>query len=165
MARKRSHTRWIIGAMLSVFAGGVLLEAAILGQSPPPKDAYTRGEIEFSVGSQRFQLPLAADSTLLIKFGKKFRLGLMYAGKRGQGLSSVTPNVRFLVDVEGPGKWDKDAIQNLVVQTDLSPWNFSRAKDDCVIELTRFSDTGDVAGSVTCTTAVPFTGMKFTAAP
>jgi hypothetical protein len=126
---------------------------------------FTRGEMQFSKEGQHYQLALSkisGASSLIAAGTGKFILGLVYKGeKRG----AVTPDVHFALTVGGPGKYGKAAIQNFVVQTDLlHPWNFSRTKDDCIFDLARV-DKSSVEGTVICTTAVPFSAMKFNAMP
>jgi len=145
------------GLTLAILAGFAPLRAQT--------DKYTSGEMQFSVGEEHYQIPLSklADASSLMSMGGgKGLLGLVYTAEKEQG--PVRPNARFALNVAGPGKYDKTAIMNFVVQTGIRPWNFSRSTDDCVINLTRVDKSG-VEGSVTCTNAVPFTAMKFSAKP
>ncbi|MGB7761998.1 MAG: hypothetical protein WBL61_19360 [Bryobacteraceae bacterium] len=89
---------------------------------------------------------------------------LIESRENGSPVLRGHPNVRLALNVAGPGRYDKTGVMNIVVQTGFNSWNFSRDKDDCVFHLTRVDKSG-VEGSVTCTSAVPFTGMKFYARP
>jgi len=145
------------GLALSLVAGLAVLKAEMT--------KFTHGEMQFKVGAEQYQIPLSrlADASYLSgPGGGKGLLGLVYTGVKPQG--PVTPNARFAVNINGPGKYDKSAIMNFVVQTGIRGWNFTRNKDDCAINIIR-ADTSGVEGTVTCTTPVPFSEMKFNAKP
>ena len=160
MARLRSQI--LVGA-LAVALGGV---ARAQGTT-----SFTKGELQFTWGKRAYVLPLSklVDASSLMGIGKdKFLLALVFTGEKKQG-SMGAPNARMNLNVGGPGKYGKTAINNFVVQLDtypesMRPWSFTAGKDDCAVELTRVDKSG-VEGTISCTTAVPFSGMKFKATP
>ena len=122
------------------------------------------GQLELSQKGEVLKVPAWREGCQLMAAGPgRWMLGLVY-GTPQRDENRV--DVRFaLGGLKGPGTYGKKNIDNLVVERDVDVWNFDPVKHDCTFTIGRLDPKG-VEGSVTCAgTDIPFTSMKFVAAP